>query len=110
MTYDHQLAQRIRETIGNRPDLTEKAMFGGLAFLINGHMSVAASGQSGLIVRVDPADSDQLVATTDATLMEMRGRTMAGWLRVATDSVATDSELKKWVAMGVDYAATLPPK
>ena len=110
MTYDQQLAQRIRETIGNRPDLTEKAMFGGLAFLINGHMSVAASGQGGLMVRVDPADSDRLVAATDAQLMEMRGRTMSGWLRIATESVATDSELEKWVNMGVDYAATLPPK
>src|ERR1700756_5549581 len=106
MAYDTQLAERIRRIIGGRPDLTEKSMFGGLAFLINGHMSVAASGQGGMMVRVDPTDGDKLVQTTDAELMVMRGRAMKGWLRVGTDSVEQDADLEQWVNRGVDYAAS----
>ena len=82
MAYDEELAGRIRALLGDRPDLTEKKMFGGLAFLIGGNMAIAASGQGGILVRVDPEESDELVATTPAELMEMRGRSMAGWLRV----------------------------
>ncbi len=108
MAYDEALAERIRNRIGS--DATEKKMFGGLAFLVRGNMAVAASGQGGLLVRVDPAESDELVASTPATLMEMGGRSMAGWLRVASDDVEADEALAEWVDRGVSYARSLPPK
>jgi TfoX/Sxy family transcriptional regulator of competence genes len=110
MAYDEALAARIRDRIGAAPELTEKKMFGGLAFLIGGNMAVAASGQGGIMVRVDPAESDALVSATPATPMEMRGRQMPGWLRLATDDVASDSALGEWVERGVAYALSLPPK
>jgi TfoX/Sxy family transcriptional regulator of competence genes len=110
MAYDEQLAARIRTLVGDRPDLTEKTMFGGLAFLIGGNMAIAASGQGGVLVRVDPEESEALVATTPAEPMEMRGRSMAGWLRVETAAVADDAALAEWVERGVGYAASLPPK
>jgi hypothetical protein len=107
MAYDEQLAARIRELVAAEANLTEQKMFGGLAFLIGGNMAVAASGQGGMLVRVEPAESDELVATTRATPMEMRGRQMAGWLRVEP---ADDDEIKAWVARGTAYARSLPPK
>jgi TfoX/Sxy family transcriptional regulator of competence genes len=110
MAYDEQLAARIRELLAGEPDLTEKKMFGGLAFLIGGNMAVAASGQGGLLARVDPAESEALVAATNATPMEMRGRSMAGWLRVGLDDVRQGSDLAGWVERGVTYARSLPPK
>ncbi len=108
MAYDEELAGRIRTLLVDRPGLTEKKMFGGLAFLIGGNMAIAASGQGGILVRVDPEESDELVATTTAELMEMRGRQMAGWLRVETGDVATDGALAEWVERGAGYAASLP--
>ena len=110
MAYDEKLAERIRELVAGERRLTEQKMFGGLAFLIGGNMAVAASGQGGLLVRVDPAESDRLVASTDAYLMEMRGRTMRGWLRVDAEHVRTKRELAKWVERGVAYARSLPAK
>ena len=110
VAYDEALAARLRTLIGSEPGLTEKKMFGGLAFLVNGNMSVAASGQGGLLVRVDPEDSDRLVAGSPAYPMEMRGRQMAGWLRVDTADVSSDTELAAWVERGVGYARTLPAK
>ena len=110
MAYDEELAGRIRALLGGRDDLTEKKMFGGLAFLLSGNMAVAASGQGGILVRVDPEESDELVASTSAAPMEMRGRQMAGWLRVDTADVAADDELAAWVDRGATYAASLPPK
>src|SRR5919112_381478 len=110
MAYDEDLADRIRELIGNEADLSEKKMFGGLSFLIGGNMAVAASGQGGILVRVDPADSDALVATTNAHLMEMRGRQMSGWLRVDPGDVRTEPELARWVELGTSYARSLPAK
>jgi hypothetical protein len=110
MAYDEELAGRIRALLGERPGLAEKKMFGGLAFLIGGNMAIAASGRGGILVRVDPDESDELVATTPATVMEMRGREMAGWLRVDTAEVAADGELAAWVDRGARYAASLPPK
>jgi hypothetical protein len=107
MAYDEQLAARIRELVADEADLTEQKMFGGLAFLIGRNMAVAASGQGGMLVRVDPAESDELVATTRATPMEMRGRQMAGWLRVEPEN---DDEIRAWVARGTAYAHSLPPK
>jgi TfoX/Sxy family transcriptional regulator of competence genes len=108
--YDEELTDRIRELIGGETDLTEQKMFGGLAFLIGGNMAVAASGQGGILVRVDPAQSDTLVATTNARLMEMHGRRMQGWLRVDPDDVRTKRQLAKWVELGTTYARSLPAK
>jgi hypothetical protein len=85
-------------------------MFGGLAFLIGGHMAVAASGQGGLLVRVDPAQSDALLATTNARPMEMRGRPMRGWLRVGQEDLRTRRQLARWVELGRGYARSLPAK
>ena len=110
MTYDEELAARIRELVGSASDVTEQKMFGGLAFLIGGNMAVAASGQGGVLVRVDPEQSDTLVATTDARLMEMRGRRMQGWLRIDPDDVRTKRQLAKWVRLGATYARSLPAK
>jgi TfoX/Sxy family transcriptional regulator of competence genes len=110
VAYDENLAERIRELVAGESDLTVKKMFGGLAFLIGGNMAVAASGQGGALVRVDPAQSDALVATTNARLMEMRGRTMQGWLRVDSEDLGTRRELARWVALGTTYARSLPAK
>jgi TfoX/Sxy family transcriptional regulator of competence genes len=110
MAYDEELADRIRELFGGAPDLTEKKMFGGLAFLIGGNMAVAASGQGGVLVRVDPGQSDRIVATTNALPMEMRGRQMRGWLRVGPDDLRTKRQLVKWVTLGAKYARSLPAK
>jgi TfoX/Sxy family transcriptional regulator of competence genes len=110
MAYDEQLADRIRELVGSEADLTERKMFGGLAFLIGGNMAVAASGQGGILVRVDPAQSDVLVATTNARLMEMRGRQMQGWLRVSPEDLGPKRQLARWVELGMSYARSLPAK
>ena len=110
VAYDEDLADRIRELVGSESDLVEKRMFGGLAFLIGGNMAVAASSQGGVLVRVDPAQSDVLVATTNARLMEMRGRRMQGWLRVDPNDVRTKRQLAKWVELGMTYARSLPAK
>jgi TfoX/Sxy family transcriptional regulator of competence genes len=110
MAYDEDLANRIRELIAGDPAVTEQRMFGGLAFLINGNMSVAASGQGGLMVRVDPADTDALLAEPHARPFEMRGRSMQGWLRVDDAGVQTEGDLESWVERGVAYARSLPPK
>ena len=110
VAYDEELADRIRELIVPKSGLTEKKMFGGLAFLIGGNMAVAASGQGGLLVRVDPAQSDKLVATTNARLMEMRGRSMQGWLRVDPEDLRTKRQLANWVELGTTYARSLPAK
>jgi TfoX/Sxy family transcriptional regulator of competence genes len=110
MAYDEDLANRIRELLGTQRGVEEKRMFGGLAFLINGNMSVAASGQGGLLVRVAPEDTDKLLARAHVSLMAMGGRQMRGWLRVDTDGVKTKRQLQGWVTRGVDYARGLPPK
>src|ERR687887_1459253 len=104
MAYDEVLAGRIRELIGDEPGLTEQKMFGGLAFLIGGNMSVAASGQGGLLLRVDPEQTEALVAKPHAHPFEMRGREMKGWLRVDAEGVRTKRQLAPWVKRGVDYA------
>jgi TfoX N-terminal domain len=110
MAYDEKLAGRIRELVGGEAGLTEQRMFGGLAFLIGGNMAVAASGQGGLLVRVDPEESDALVARSSARPMEMRGRQMPGWLRVDAEDVSTKRELAAWVKRGASYARSLPAK
>jgi TfoX/Sxy family transcriptional regulator of competence genes len=110
MAYDEDLANRIREVLAQEPEVTEMKMFGGLAFLVGGHMAVAASGQGGLMVHVDPAQGDTLVASTSAQPVEMRGRSMNGWLRVDAHDLGTESQLAHWVELGTGYARSLPPK
>ena len=110
MAYDEELANRIRELVSAEPGLTEKRMFGGLAFLINGNMSVSASGQGGLLLRVDPAVTDALVSKPHARRFEMRGRAMDGWLRIDAEGVKTKRQLETWVKRGVAYARSLPSK
>jgi TfoX/Sxy family transcriptional regulator of competence genes len=110
MAYDEELADRIRDLLGDEPGLTEQKMFGGLAFLIGGNMAIAASGQGGILVHADPDEADALVASTDAYLMEMRGKQMRGWLRVDPQHVGTKKQLAKWVDVGTGYARSLPVK
>jgi hypothetical protein len=110
MAYDEDLANRIRELIGAEPGLTEQRMFGGLAFMIGGHMCVGVSGQGGLMVRLDPHESEALVAKPHARPFEMRGRELRGWLRVDPEGVRTKRQLEPWVRRGVAYVRTLPPK
>ena len=110
MAYDEALAERIRKLVRDQPNLSEKKMFGGLGFLVGGNMAIAASGQGGLLVRVDPDQSDELVGSTKAYPMEMRGREMAGWLRVDSKDVEGEGQLERWVELGTGYARSLPAK
>jgi TfoX/Sxy family transcriptional regulator of competence genes len=110
MAYDEDLANRIRELVLTEEGVTEQRMFGGLAFLIDGNMSVSASGQGGLLLRVNPEETEALLGKPHAQPFEMRGRTMQGWLRVAPEGVRTKRELERWVARGVTYARSLPSK
>ena len=110
MAYDEDLAERIRELIYADPDVSERKMFGGLAFLVAGNMAVAASGQGGLMVRVDPDEMEELAAKPHAGPFEMRGRPVHGWLRVAGEGVESRSQLEPWVERGVTYARSLAPK
>ena len=108
MAYDEDLANRIRELLAGEKGVTEKKMFGGLAFLIGGNMAISASGQGGLLVRCAPEDTDRLITKPGAHRFEMRGREMDGWLRV--DDVKTKRQLEPWVKVGAGYARSLPPK
>ncbi len=110
MAYDEDLANRIREIVMAESGVTEKKMFGGLAFLIDGNMSVSASGKGGLLLHVDPDETDKLLSKPHAHPFEMRGRVMQGWLRVEPDGVKTKRQLERWVSRGVRYARSLPPK
>jgi|SRR5947209_366377 TfoX/Sxy family transcriptional regulator of competence genes len=110
MAYDEDLAERIRALVADEQGLTERKMFGGLAFLINGNMSVSASGQGGLLLRIDPEQTDALLDEPHAEPFVMRGRPMEGWLRVDPAGLASDDNLRRWVAHGVGYARSLPPK
>ena len=110
MAYDEHLAERIRELVAGETGVTEKKMFGGLAFLIGGNMAVAVSGQGGILLRVDPATSDELLATTKAQPAVMRGRPMQGWIRVDAARLRDRRQLAKWVERGTSYARSLPTK
>jgi TfoX/Sxy family transcriptional regulator of competence genes len=110
MPYDRDLADRIRALVAEEPVTTEQAMFGGLGFLVGGNLAVAASGQGGLLVRVDPAESDELVALPGVQPMEMGGRSMRGWLRVEDGQLQAPEALAGWVARGVSFARSLPAK
>jgi TfoX/Sxy family transcriptional regulator of competence genes len=110
MAYDEELANRIRELIGKQPQLTEKRMFGGLAFLIRGNMSVTVSGKGGLLVRVEPAKTGALAKKPHVNPFVMRGRPMEGWLRVDAEGVRTKKQLQAWVDVSVAFARSLPAK
>jgi TfoX/Sxy family transcriptional regulator of competence genes len=110
MAYDEDLAHRIRELVAAERGVDEKRMFGGLAFLINGNMSVAASGRGGLMVRVPPDETEKLLTREHVEPMVMAGRETRGWLRVSPDGVKTKRQLQSWVTRGVDYAKSLPSK
>ena len=110
MAYDEELANRIRELTAGERGVEEKRMFGGLAFLVHGNMSVAASGRGGLMVRVPPEDAEDLVTREHVEPMVMAGRETRGWVRVAAEGVRTKRQLQSWVTRGVEYAKGLPPK
>jgi TfoX/Sxy family transcriptional regulator of competence genes len=110
MAYDVALAQRIREAVRDEVGVTEKRMFGGLAFLVNGNMAVSASSQGGLLLRIDPVDAESLTRQPHVERFEMRGRSMDGWLRVGEQALRSDDELRRWVDIGVRYARSLPAK
>ena len=110
MAYDEDLANRIRELIAAEAGVTEKKMFGGLAFLIGGNMAVGVSGQGGLMVRVEHEKTDALAAKPHARPFEMRGKAMQGWVRVDAEGVRTKRQLEPWVERGVAYARSLPAK
>ncbi|HEY4779452.1 MAG TPA: TfoX/Sxy family protein [Solirubrobacterales bacterium] len=107
MAYEEKLAERVCELLATEDGVAEKKMFGGLAFLLNGNMAVAASGRGGLLVRVDPADSEGLTSLPHVELMEMRGRAMAGWITVGSEALESKRELSDWVSRGVAYVKTL---
>jgi hypothetical protein len=110
MAFDEVLADRVRTMLADEP-VAEKKMFGGLAFLLGGNMSVSASGQGGLLVRVDPGQTDDLLAEPGAEEFDMGGRgPMKGWLRVSPDVLDDDETLGAWVSRGVAYARSLPAK
>jgi TfoX/Sxy family transcriptional regulator of competence genes len=110
VAYDEDLAHRVRELLALEVGITEQRMFGGLAFLIGGNMSVSVSGRGGLLLRCDPADTETLLGKPYAEPFEMRGRVMDGWLRVDAAGVGTKGQLERWVARGVSYARSLPPR
>lgn len=110
MAYEEELAERVRELVEAEPGLSEKRMFGGLAFLVEGNMAVAVSGQGGLMVRVEPAETGALLEEPHARPFEMRGRELSGWLRVDAAGLGEGEALERWVARGVEYARSLPPK
>ncbi|MEA2506396.1 MAG: hypothetical protein QOH48_1014 [Actinomycetota bacterium] len=110
MAYDEDLADRLRELLADEDAITEKKMFGGLAFLLHGNMAVSASREGGLLVRIDPSDTEAFLARPHVALMEMGGRSMDGWIAVAPEGLRTKRELAAWVKRGVTFAKTLPPK
>ena len=110
MAYDEDLANRIRELIADQPDVSERSMFGGLVFLVGGHMSVAAGDRGSLVVRFDPVRTDEYLARAHAQPFVMGGRPMEGRVRVDPDGIRTKRQLESWVGLSVEYARSLPPK
>jgi TfoX/Sxy family transcriptional regulator of competence genes len=110
MAYDEDLANRLRELLADEDAVTEKKMFGGLAFLVRGNMAVSASRNGGLLARIDPADTQAALARPHVALMEMGGRTMDGWVTVAPEGVKTKRQLGAWVTRSLAFVRTLPAK
>ena len=107
MPYDEEFVTRVRGVLVGEEGITEKRMFGGLAFMVDGHLAVSASGRGGLLVRADPAEVDALLAEPGVTRFQMRGRPMTGWLQVEGDAVTDEAALQRWVGRGVRYARSL---
>jgi hypothetical protein len=110
MAYDPDLANRIREQLGDADGVSEKAMFGGLAFLLNGHMAVSAFSRGGLMVRVGPDAIGEALSRPHAQAIEMRGRPMPGWVHVGAEGVRTRPQVASWVRRAMAFTRTLPPK
>ena len=110
MAYDLELAERVRDLMEGVDDVREKSMFGGLAFLVDGYMALAVSGRGGLMVRVGAHGEDEALERTHTAVIEMRGRPMTGWVRVANEGVGTRAELELWITRAVQLARSLPPK
>lgn len=110
VAYDDELVERLRDQLIGEADHSEKKMFGGLAFLLAGRMVLAASSQNGLMLRIDPRRSDELLADPRVSLMEMRGRELNGWLRITIDGTVPDADLTRWVDLAVAYTRSLPAK
>ncbi len=110
MAYDEELAFRVRAMFDDTEGITEKAMFGGLAFLLNGNMAMAVSGRGGLMARLTPETADGLLGEAGVTPFEMRGKPIAGWLRVEAEAVEEDPELRVWVERCAAFAGSLPAK
>src|SRR5690349_15833803 len=110
MAYDEKLAQRLRALLADERNVTEKKMFGGLGFLVQGNMCVSASGKGGMLVRIDPEESDEAIGRPHARLMEMGGRTMAGWIRVDAAGLKSERQLASWVSRSLAYVKRLPAK
>lgn len=110
MAYDPDIAERIRDALGAQPNVVEKKMFGGLGFLVDGHMAIAASSDKGALVRADPAHSDRLISTTAARAMVMRGKEMPGWLSVPASELSSQQDVARWVEVALGYVRSLPPK
>ena len=109
MAYDRDLAARLRAELEGAPGITERVMFGGLAFLVHGHLAVSAGSDGGLLVLVEPARTDELAGLPTASRQVMRGSELTGWLHVDVDAEASDAELRQWIDLGVAYARSLPP-
>ncbi len=110
MAYDEELVERIRDALDGQVNVTEMRMFGGVAFLVGGNMAIAASGQGGALVRVDPVDTDHLLESTGAEVAVMNGRPMTGWLRIPSAGLLTTAQTAMWARLGADYARSLPAK
>jgi TfoX/Sxy family transcriptional regulator of competence genes len=109
MAYDETLAARVQEVLGDNPEISERKMFGGIAFMFSGHMAVGVSGEE-LMVRIDPDDQDAALARPGVRPFDMTGRPMKGWILVGPDAIAEDTDLDDWITRGLDFAGTLPPK
>jgi hypothetical protein len=110
MAYDERLAQRVRDALAGESDVTERGMFGGIAFMLSGHMTVTVSGRGGLMVRTGPDGEDGALAQPHTSVMMMRGRPMTGWIRVGADGLTTEHAVAKWTHQAVKFVRTLPPK
>ena len=109
MAYDEALASRVRETLSDNPEISERQMFGGTAFMLSGNMAVGVRKDE-LMIRIDPDDHDEVLAQPGVRISDMSGRPMKGWILVAPEAIEDDTDLQRWVEAGLDFAGSLPPK
>lgn len=109
MAYDERLADRVREALADRPNLTEKKMFGGIGFMLSGNMATGVSGGD-LIVRLDPEEGEKALDEPGVRMFDRTGRPMTGWLLVEPEAIETEDGLRRWVDRGAAFAESLPPK